>query len=84
MKDKFRSKCFDANVLKGENKHRMARECGIRGEDVPGISKKGEGGSGNDCSVWEALKDGAEWTILEEGYGGRGKEWCAMLVSQGI
>jgi len=40
--------------------------------------------SGSGCGMWQGMKDRVVWAGLDEGYGGRGKEECAILMSERV
>ena len=41
-------------------------------------------GAGSECGRWEGMIGGAVWTGLDEGYKGRGKEGCVILMSERV
>lgn len=59
--------------------------------DVLGLSKThlfgqgiAESGSGSECGVCEGMKSEVVWAGLGEGYEGRNKEECAILMPDRI
>ena len=92
MIENIRAVCFNANGLKDEQKRRMVVESCMKGRvDVLGLSEThlsgvgaGECGVGSECGRWEGMIGGAVWTGLDEGYKGRGKEGCVILMSERV
>ncbi len=37
---------------------------------------------GGECGVWEGMEGGVVWSGMKEGSKGRGKEGCALLMSE--
>jgi len=84
--------CFNPNGLMDANKRKMIVDSSMKGRvDVLGLSEMhlfGQGvvgsESGSGCGMWEGMKGGVVWAGLDEGYGGRGKEGCAILMSERV
>ena len=92
MGELIRAVCFNANGLKDEYKRRMVIESCMKGRvDVLGLSEThlsgvgaGKCGVGSECGRWEGMVGGAVWMGLDDGYRGRGKEGCAILMSERV
>ena len=85
----MRVAAFNTNGMQDQNKRRELVESFKKGRiDVLGVGEthmrgqgSGEYGRGNECKIWEGMDGGVVWTGLDEGYKGRGKEGCAILLS---
>ena len=92
MNKRIRAVCFNANGLNDANKRRLVVESSVKGRvDVLGLSEthlKGQGTCackvGDVGSLWDGMNGGAVWTGLNEDYKGRGKEGCAILMSERV
>ena len=84
--------CFNTNGINDANKRRLIIESSVKGRvDVLGLSEthlKGQGTCackvGDVGSLWDGMNGGAVWTGLNEDYKGRGKEGCAILMSERV
>ena len=85
----MRVAAVNINGMQDQNKRRELVESFKKGRiDVLGVGEthmrgqgSGEYGRGNECKIWEGMDGGVVWTGLDEGYKGRGKEGCAILLS---
>ncbi|MCP5003018.1 MAG: hypothetical protein GY941_03575 [Planctomycetes bacterium] len=92
MMECMRVGCVNVNGMTDACKRREVVECFKSGSlDVLGVGEthmKGKGmfECGSECEnmTWEGMKGGVVWTGLDEGYKGRGKEGCALLVSERV
>ena len=80
---------WNANGLNERKRREMIEVFKKKQMDVMGVQEthmKGSGilecKAGGKCGVWEGMEGGVIWSGMKEGGGGRGKEGCALLMSE--
>ena len=88
----LRVAAINVNGCQEENKRReIVDEFSKSGIDVLGVSEthlRGQGvwnsGSGNGSELWSGLKGGCVWAGRNMNEKGRGKEGCAIMMSERV